>query len=293
MRNKLIYTVLLIFCFCCNATAQNTAEEINRRAQDDNFIKAGIIAVSPGGNIYNNFGHTALRLQCPSNRLDFCFSFEMNMDESTWLDFVMRKTKAGFMSVPTSMFLNQYKDSGRGVREYTLNLTPLEKQELWRILDKEVAGGSTWTFDCYSINCSSMVLYAVTEALQNEKITFTKLNKAVEGTYGAAVGAVNENSPWLDLFWQMSIFSIRNEQGDINGKMATPYLEEALPSAIITDSTGKSRPFIKGKGTILIENTFIDKACPFTPVMAMWLAIVLILIITTFCVLRKRHTNKK
>src|SRR5574344_2701363 len=103
-------------------------DSLNVAAAAPDFIHASILLMSEGDEIYSIMGHAALRLQCPSKKLDYCFTFEMNMDESSWIDFLTHSAKAGFAPTETTVFLKQYKESGRGVKQYKLNLSPKTKQ---------------------------------------------------------------------------------------------------------------------------------------------------------------------
>lgn len=177
MRNKL-FILGIFLCVVFGSFAQVQTQEdslkavaINKEAENPNFIHAYLLDISPGKAFYSTFGHEAIRLVCPSKGLDYCYSFEINMKESSKLDVFTRSAKAGYGMIPSAMFLELYRKEGRGVTAYELNLKPKEKQELWRFLDKRVSDGSSWTFGL-SINCLSMVVYALNSAIMPEQMEF-------------------------------------------------------------------------------------------------------------------------
>jgi len=147
MRNK-IYFILTMLCLTLgiHAESQTKADSlkaiaINKEAENPNFVHAYLLDITPGRAFYSVYGHTAIRLICPSKRLDYCFSFEMDMKKSSYIDVFTRQAKAGYFMLPTPLFINKYKEEGRGVTAYELNLAPKEKQNLWRFLDSQINGG--------------------------------------------------------------------------------------------------------------------------------------------------------
>mgnify|MGYP000384638444 FL=1 len=174
MRSKII-TILLLLGICISGMGQTlqTAQKmdsvkvdsLNQAASNPDFIQAYLLVISEGKAFYSVYGHAALRMVCKEKGLDYCFTFEMDMNKSSYLDVFTRKAKAGFAPVPTSQFLDSYKQEGRGVKAFQLNLQPKEKQNLWKVLDEEAMNGSVWTFDYTSVNCMSMVTYAINKAI--------------------------------------------------------------------------------------------------------------------------------
>ena len=146
MRSKII-TILLLLGICISGMGQTlqTAQKmdsvkvdsLNQAASNPDFIQAYLLVISEGKAFYSVYGHAALRMVCKEKGLDYCFTFEMDMNKSSYLDVFTRKAKAGFAPVPTSQFLDSYKQEGRGVKAFLLNLQPKEKQNLWKVLDEE------------------------------------------------------------------------------------------------------------------------------------------------------------
>ena len=72
------------------------ADSINALAADPDFIKVSLLIVEPGNQVYSQYGHAALRMECPSNNMDFCFSFEMNLSFWQKIKFFFSSAKSGF-----------------------------------------------------------------------------------------------------------------------------------------------------------------------------------------------------
>ena len=295
MLNRILFAVL-VFCAPVLALAQGLvshhddslrAEAIDREALSPDFVHAYLLTITEGKPVYSVFGHTAVRLVCPSKLLDYCFTFEVDMHESSWLDFITRRSKAGFAAAPTQMFLSGYADEGRGVAQYELNLTPKQKQTLWKVMDREVNEGAQWTFDFTSVNCSSLALYAIEEALMGDSLHFQKLNPVMNGTLYDLFDQELHDSPWMNLFCHTITIDIGDDKGDPMGKLTSHLLDEALPYATLTDSLGHVRPFIKGRPVTLIKAKWISKPVWLTPTKALLL---LLIVVATVWVMRcKRH----
>ena len=150
--------------------AVTPADSINRVAQDEDFVRASLLVIGPGDSPVTCFGHAAIRMQCPTHQLDYCFTFEMKLAEGESLKFLTGQAKAGFMVASTPVFFNQYKGQGRGITEYDLNLTAEEEQTLWRNLDEEVKRDARWPYDFITVNCGSMCVWIIEKSLRGEHI---------------------------------------------------------------------------------------------------------------------------
>lgn len=264
---------------------------IDEAARDSNFIHAYILVITEGRAFYSVYGHAALRMVCPSKGLDYCFTFEMDMSKSSNIDVLTRKAHAGFAYLPTQKFLKQYADEGRGARQYELNLTPREKQNLWRILDQESARGAVWTFDYTTVNCQSMVLYAINKAIQPRQLNFRSINPVLTGDFGEWIDYVNRNSPWVRLLMWSVLAGVDGSTVSPLDKMTPGMLAEMMADAEIADSTGTGRPMAKNAPQTLLRQTYIDKPCWFTPTMAVAAAV--ILMIAAILLLRKRKKKRE
>ena len=264
-------------------------------AADSTFIHAYLLIAGPGQKVYNVFGHTFIRLECPSKGLDYCFSFEIDTDKSGSIDFMQGKSKAGFVAVETPTFTKQYTDEGRSVVQYELNLTHHEKQELWRTLDQMIEKGSCWTFDYYNINCSSMAITAIEDALDGRRLQFTKLNDVFDGDYNDCVDYIAENSPWARIFWRAVIIGRGSTyKGELTSRMAPRLLAESLPGAVLTDTTGRSVPLVmKGGRKVVAPQLIDDKPFWLTPAVAGIMVLAIAALLTALIIQRKRKPNNK
>ena len=128
-------------------------------------MKVSLVVCDPSEVLYSTLGHAALHLQCPIFDLDYIFSYESeNVRDKIWT-FLRGKLKMGLFAFTPEDFLISYKESGRGVREYTMNLDPEQEQKLWEVLDNHVMEGANIPYDYFHRGCAKAVVQVVHEAI--------------------------------------------------------------------------------------------------------------------------------
>lgn len=277
MLSKFLHILCTCLLCCGVATAQVPADSIDRAAQDEDFVRASLLVIGPGDNVVTCFGHAAIRMQCPTHQLDYCFTFEMKLAEGEHTKFLTGQAKAGFMAAPTGVFMEQYKRQGRSIDEYNLNLTPKQEQTLWRNLDREIAQEARWSYDFITVNCGSMCVWIIQQSLLDEHIEYQQLPTVLQGTYSDVMDYVGEDAPWLNLYFHVRYFSRRNDTGALADKMAPTLLAEAWQHALLTSPTGGSRPVITASRQ-LAPQTLRTGPVWLTPAKALVIAIIIIIV---------------
>ncbi len=229
-----------------------------------NFVTASMLVMSPGEAIYSQLGHGVIRMECPVHNLDYCFSFEEEPGMGGIIKFFMGKTDAHMMAVPTAEFLKGYKLDGRQVKQYTLNLTLHEKQELWRLLDNDYVDENLRHFNFLQNNCSSVSLMAVENVVVDETLDFNGWPEQFKMINGAGVRYLSRFSPWLE-FWNMTFLGTESDEYWPHEQQVAPeLLPQVLKKATIVAEDGSSRPLVTGEKELLpLVNAY--KASPVTP----------------------------
>jgi hypothetical protein len=122
--------------------------------------------------LYSVFGHACIRLQCPAFNKDYCFSYESDAIYQNVLSFLAGKLTMGLFAVPIDKYCDLYRNEGRGVYEYRLNLPIKVKRELWRVLDKHLAKSVYLPYDYYHRSCAITAKNFIKEALGETKIKY-------------------------------------------------------------------------------------------------------------------------
>ena len=147
-------------------------DNVDRTAED--FVIASLLVADPGTVMYSVLGHACLRLQCPAFGMDYCFSYESEGVKNRVLDFLAGNLMMGLFAIPVEDYCSQYREDGRGVYEYKLNLPIEVKRELWRILDEKIAEGHRLPYDYYHRGCAITIVDFVKQALGETVIVYDR-----------------------------------------------------------------------------------------------------------------------
>ena len=92
---------------------------------DPNFVTASLVIASPGEEFFSCVGHAFIRLECPTFKLDYCFSDESENVRDRVFAFLAGRLKMGMISVPTEKLLDEYRKDRRGAGRVGVADAPL------------------------------------------------------------------------------------------------------------------------------------------------------------------------
>ena len=145
--------------------AQGFNDTIDRLAED--FVEAYVVVADPGEVLYSVLGHACLHLQCPTFGLDYIFTYESEGVRGKVFRFLLNDLNMGMMQMSMNDYLQPYKEEGRGVKEYRLNLPPEVESELWRMCDERVGQGMYLEYDPVKRGCAISVVHSVEDAIRS------------------------------------------------------------------------------------------------------------------------------
>lgn len=169
--NRFIRHIVLVLSllFTTQGRAQQDADSLSH--PDEDFVLASVVVASPGEEIYSALGHACLRLQCPSEGLDYIFSYEAEDVSHNVLRFFAGNLKMCVKAVPTQEYVDQYRPEGRGVTEYRLNLPIEVKQRLWMQMDQRLEQDPI-PYDYMNHGCAVSVLSWLMDAVDEGELEF-------------------------------------------------------------------------------------------------------------------------
>ncbi len=139
-----------------------------------------LITCSPGDEIYNLFGHSAIRLRDPNLRLDFVYNFG-TFDFSTpnfVLRFIQRKLMYSLSKSSYNPFLRVYVYENRAVSEQKLLINREQKQNLFIYLEKNyLPQNREYLYDFFYDNCASRIRDAFEKGIDKVIIPEKKSKK--------------------------------------------------------------------------------------------------------------------
>lgn len=175
--------------------SQAASEDVDRNAPD--FVTASLLVMGPGDELYSCAGHAALRMECPTFGLDYCFSYESESVKDKIFTFFMGKLKMGMFAVPTKEYLKAYANTGRGVTQYQLDLPPEAETRLWKLLDDKVAEGADLPYDFLQRGCAQSILTVLHEAVAPDSIVPGSWPEKYAMTRREFINALLEDAyPW-------------------------------------------------------------------------------------------------
>ncbi|MBP5386764.1 MAG: DUF4105 domain-containing protein [Prevotella sp.] len=252
----------LLLSLTCHAE-----EKYEVSPDSSNFVIASLVTTTPADVIYSSMGHCAIRMQCPSESLDYCFSLEMAAEPGDYAQFFSGQAKAAVVAVPTQEFINAYRTEGRGMTQYELNLTHHEKQQLWRLLDEEVVKPPHLTFNFLNTNCVMMSMLMIEHCLINERIDFGKLPPALQLNNGDLIRYHSAHTPWAQFLYITLSGAACDGHEMMEYRLSPKMIVEVLDKATIQGDSTAARPVFKEKPTPLLAATTHPKPSPITPTM--------------------------
>lgn len=221
---------------------------VRAEVKKDSVI-VSVITCSPGREVYELCGHTAVRVRtAASSRLDSVWNY--GLFDFTAPNFVYRfvKGETDYMvaGYPFSLFLPEYKANGREVTEQVLNLSQEESRELLAGLRGEsLPENRVYRYNYVKDNCATRVIRRLRDASE-EKIIFPDTVKY--GTFREEMRSFHRNYPWyqfgIDLALGSGIdYPLRGEE-----EMFAPVdLKERLAEARFADG----RPVVRETSVII------------------------------------------
>lgn len=244
------------------AAADGFADGIDR--DDPNFVTASLLVMSPGEELFSCVGHAAIRLECPTFRLDYCFSYESEAVERRVWAFLAGDLKMGMFAIPTDRFLSQYRIDGRGARQYRLNLPPKAKQRLWKIMDDLAAQGANLPYDYLRRGCAKSVLDCIVKACAPAAVRGPTLEITQRETFNREL---RDSHPW-DLFCLNAIV----------GTETDTFVEVVTPKNLLNHlrrATVNGEAILTDVGSELVPETAKARSRALTPFAVSWLAVLL------------------
>lgn len=181
-----LFPILFLLCFfsCVYAKDARTLSVAERNAAQgfndtidrtaDDFVEAYVAVAEPGDYLYSTFGHAAFHLKCPKFDLDYYYTMESEGNKDNTLQFLAGNLKMGLFYLPAEEFTRTYAEENRGIKEWKLNLTPLQKQRLWALLDKYVKEWQDIPYDYYHRGCAITMVDIMNELIGKENIHYSE-----------------------------------------------------------------------------------------------------------------------
>jgi len=203
-----------------------------------------ILTCNPGAEVYSMYGHTAIRVNDPAQKIDIVFNYGAFSFETP--DFLYRfakgQTDYKMDGGRFQSFLPEYDEEKRSVYEQVLNLPPEGKNQLFQaLIENFKPENQVYRYNFFMDNCASRVRDMV-ERYAGAPIRFTD-NHPTE-SYRELIKHFHHSFRWFDLGIDLLVGKKADQPVSAYGQMFLPeYLMEQFSKAKITID-GKSQPLV-------------------------------------------------
>ena len=138
--------------------------------------KISILTCEKGDELYSLFGHTAIRIKDEANTLDVVYNYGTFdfKTERFYLKFIKGDLKYFVSAYSFNEFYYEYTLENRAIYEQKLDLTMLQKQQLFDALNKSLLSDDKfYTYKFINRNCTNMVVDKVNQSLGKKCIVKT------------------------------------------------------------------------------------------------------------------------
>ena len=258
MRFTLVLILFLISCF--------TYAQGNYKLSPHSEIS--IMTLGPyQGEIYSAFGHSAIHVSDPANRVDWVFNYGVfDFDqENFFLNFAKGKLLYQLGLADYERFKNHYIRENRFVIEQTLNLTLQEKQQLFDfLLENYKPENREYMYNYVYDNCSSKLPEVLDKTFPG-RITFDYSFVEENVTIRDLMDRYLTNQPWGDWIIDIGLGYQIDKVAEPREYLFLPdYVEKSFEKAVIkNDST--TVPLVSETRHVFVPNPEDYKNGLFTP----------------------------
>ncbi|MFY9244028.1 MAG: DUF4105 domain-containing protein [Polaribacter sp.] len=168
MKKK--YSFLLFFLLLIN----HTQAQVNLSV----YSEISIVTAGPGTELYEAFGHSAIRIKDPVLQLDLIYNYGM-FDYNApnfYSNFTKGKLLYSLARYDFAYFYASYKRDKRWVKQQVLNLTQQEKQTFFNYLENNaLPENANYFYDPFFDNCATK-LRDITNTILADKVEFSSKN---------------------------------------------------------------------------------------------------------------------
>ena len=264
LKHSATYLILLFMLSLASLVrGQETTVEPDRLADD--FVTVSLVVCEPYEVLYSSLGHAALHLQCPTYDLDYIFSFESESVRKKFWTFLKGDLKMGMYAFPVDLFLQMYRLVGRGVCEYQMNLSPIQKQQIWRVMDELQTAGMTLPYDYFHRGCAKSVVHVVNKAIGGQGIHYAPWpEKYTQSTMRELCCDFVTNAPWNEFVSYFLVGTKADKDYPCEQKLIVPTdLVEVWQQATFANG----QPVLEKEPKVLVESSGPRKATWCSPLL--------------------------
>lgn len=250
-------------------------------AIEQDSLQWSLLTCQPGQEIYQLFGHTALRCQNFTKKMDVVFNYGMfSFNAPNFvIRFVEGKTDYELGVEKFCDFVSQYKFRGTGIYYQTLNLTQSESARLWNgLIENYKPENRTYRYNYFYNNCTTRAR-DMFEACIDGNVVYQKREEVK--SFRSIIHEFTKDSKWDEFGIDLLLGQDADKPIDMRLQMFAPfYLLSYMRDAQIVTSVA-TRNLVLSEGYL---EPFTNKSLPSGFVFSPLICTIILLIITIIIV---------
>ena len=251
------------------------------QSQSTDSIRFSLLTCAPGTEIYSLFGHTAIRYENYTRRIDVAFNYGMfSFNTPNFIfRFVAGETDYQLGITPYSYFEAEYAMRGSSVYQQVLNLTQSEKERLLTILENNyLPENRIYRYNYFYDNCTTRARDKIEECIEGKVVYSDSLSGK---SYRSIVHEFTAGSPWGEFGIDLCLGAEADKEINKGQQMFSPfYMKYYASNAYIVDAGGSRRPLILDETKIVdVEPEEVQPGFILSPLMcgALFLALCVVM----------------
>lgn len=251
------------------------------QSQSTDSIRFSLLTCAPGTEIYSLFGHTAIRYENYTRRIDVAFNYGMfSFNTPNFIfRFVAGETDYQLGITPYSYFEAEYAMRGSSVCQQVLNLTQSEKERLLTILENNyLPENRIYRYNYFYDNCTTRARDKIEECIEGKVVYPDSLSGK---SYRSIVHEFTAGSPWDEFGIDLCLGAEADKEINKRQQMFSPfYMKYYASNAYIVDAGGTRRPLILDETKIVdVEPEEVQPGFILSPLMcgALFLALCVVM----------------
>lgn len=246
------------------------------------YSEISIITVDSGDNLYESFGHSALRLKDPVLNLDLVYNygvFDFNAP-NFYTNFVQGRLLYKLVRYNFAYFLDGYTKDKRWIKQQVLNLTQPERQAFFLYLEQNAAPkNATYLYDPFFDNCASR-LKDITKDILKEKVDFVDEGIEKDLSFRELMNDQFHWNTWGSFGINMALGNkLDKKRNPIEYTYLPDYIYEIFKRSTITRN-GKIEPLVKKEILLTDFPSQNSSSFLFSPLMFFGLLFLIVLYIS-------------
>ncbi len=251
------------------------------QSQSTDSIRFSLLTCAPGTEIYSLFGHTAIRYENYTRRIDVVFNYGMfSFNTPNFIfRFVAGETDYQLGITPYFYFEAEYAMRGSSVYQQVLNLTQSEKERLLTILENNyLPENRIYRYNYFYDNCTTRARDKIEECIEGKVVYPDSLSGK---SYRSIVHEFTAGSPWDEFGIDLCLGAEADKEINKRQQMFSPfYMKYYASNAYIVDAGGTRRPLILDETKIVdVEPEEVQPGFILSPLMcgALFLALCVVM----------------